>query len=89
VLLIKFRGINQPPRLAAKRYAPLLHDRFDLTFVEVFLIFFSPTLPVVFITDFLIMQVAFSKGSVKSNLSSVNFEIPKFGFSEHKADKLP
>jgi len=57
--------------------------------VEVFLIFFSPTLPVVFITDFLIMQVAFSKGSEKSNLSSVNLEIPKFGFSEHKADKLP
>lgn len=74
---------------AVNRYAPLLPDRFDLKFVEVFLIFFSPTLPVVFITDFRMMQTAFSNGSEKSNLSSVNFEIPKFGFSEHKADKLP
>lgn len=70
-------------------YAPLLRDRFDLTFAEVFLIFFSPTLPVVFITDLRMMQIPFSKCSVKSNLSSVNFETPKFWFSEHKADKLP
>ena len=70
-------------------YAPLLRDRFDLTFVEVFLIFFSPTLPVVLITDLRIMQIAFSNDSEKSNLSSVNFDTPKFGFSEHKADKLP
>ena len=31
------------------------------------------------------MQIAFSKGSVKSNLSRVNFETPNFGFSAHKA----
>ena len=69
---------HMPLRQAPERYAPLLRDRF-----------FSPTLPVVFITDLRIMQVAFSNGSEKSNLSSVNFETPKFGFSEHKADKLP
>lgn len=91
VMIVSAAGLCAEDALALFAcYAPLLRDRFDLTFVEVFLIFFSPTLPVVFITDFLIMQIEFSKFEVsKSNLSSVNFEIPKSGFSEHKADKLP
>lgn len=35
-----FVGRIQPDFLAANRYAPLLRERFDLTFAEVFLIFF-------------------------------------------------